>query len=224
MKILDLFCKAGGASAGYAHSWVTEIRGVDITHQKRYPFEFIQANALEVPELIEWADFIHASPPCQHFSVQTKQHGTMDEHPDLVAPIREILKASGKPYVIENVPGAPLENPILLCGSMFGSKQLRRHRLFECSFPVYQPKCNHGIQGRCISVTGHAGGKSTRDGDRLGSTTVWKRIMDIDWMTGNELAEAIPPFYTKYLIDEFFEYGSHFMVDMPYGKVLQRHP
>lgn len=193
--------QGGGAAEGYRRAGFTEIVGVDIEKQARYPFEFIGGDALMLN--IDWVrefDAIHASPPCQRYSVQTKQHGTTDNHPDLVSATRALLKASGKPYVIENVVGAPLLSPILLCGSMFGLTRLRRHRLFESNVALMGMSCNHDIQHDCISVAGHAGGKSTRDGaDRFGGTELWRELMGCAWMTGNELAEAIPPIYTEYI-------------------------
>jgi len=194
---MDLFCGAGGAAAGYARAGF-DVVGVDIRPQPRYPFEFIRADALTVS--LRGFDVIHASPPCQRYSVNTKQHGTSLTHPDHVAGIRARLIAAGVPYVIENVPGAPLRAPILLCGSMFGWTRLRRHRLFESSVLLFQPSCRHEIQRDCVSVTGHAGGRSRRDGAaRFADTDAWRQLMGIDWMTGAELAEAIPPAYTAYL-------------------------
>lgn len=128
----------------------------------------------------------------------TKRWGRSDEHPDLVIPIRERLIASGVPYVIENVPGAPLIDPVTLCGSMFGLG-VRRHRIFETSFPVLQPVCQHAAQGHVIGVYGHAGGTSKRDGLTFSGTAAWREAMGIEWMTGDELAEAIPPAYSEFL-------------------------
>jgi DNA (cytosine-5)-methyltransferase 1 len=182
-----------------------EVVGIDHANQPNYPFRFLKADAREAAVYINrsWMeDFqaIHASPPCQRYSVGTKQHKTMENHPDYIAEIRAYLIKSGLPYIIENVPGAPLINPITLCGSIFGQTRLRRHRLFESNVLLMAPRCRHEIQHDCISVTGHAGGSSTRDGaQRFGSTAQWKEIMGIDWMTGKELAEAIPPCYTEYI-------------------------
>jgi DNA (cytosine-5)-methyltransferase 1 len=198
-RLLDLFCGAGGAAMGY-HRAGFEVVGVDLRPQPRYPFTFHRGDALTYP--LAGFDAIHASPPCQRYSVQTKQNGTMANHPDWIAAVRQRLQAAGVPYVIENVPGAPLHNPIVLCGSMFGLERLRRHRLFECPMIAQpaQPTCRHERQHDCISVTGHAGGTSRRDGGaRFASTAIWREIMGIDWMTGKELAEAIPPIYTQYL-------------------------
>lgn len=200
-KLLDLYCKAGGASVGYACSPGSgfEIVGVDIAPQKNYPFKFIQGDALEFLEKHGHEfDFIHASPPCQRYSNIAKQFKVHTNYPDLVEPTRKLLIATGKPYVIENVVGAPLINPVMLCGSMFELK-VRRHRLFEANFCIPQPKCDHKSQGRVVQVNGHSGGSSKRDGIKFGSVDDWKKAMDINWMTGAELAEAIPPAYTEYI-------------------------
>lgn len=202
-KLLDLYCKAGGAAVGYACSPGDgfEIVGVDIAPQKNYPFQFIQSDAIEFLEK-HWKEFdvIHASPPCQRNSTMTKGlwKDRLNTHPELIAPTREILVKSGKPYIIENVPTAPLINPITLCGSMFRLK-VRRHRLFETNFHVEQPKCDHKSQGKVVAVYGHPGGSSKRDGIKFGGVDTWKDAMDIHWMTGAELAEAIPPAYTEYI-------------------------
>lgn len=206
-KLLDLYCKAGGAAVGYYHAgW--EIIGVDIAPQKNYPFRFIQADAVKFLEALitygwqalldEEPHAIHASPPCQRYSNIAKQFKVNMNYPDLVEPTRKFLIASGKPYVIENVVGAPLINPVMLCGSMFGLK-VRRHRLFEANFEIPQLKCDHKKQGKVVQVNGHSGGSSKRDGIKFGSVADWKSAMGIDWMTGAALAEAIPPVYTEYI-------------------------
>lgn len=203
LRILDLFCKAGGASVGYHQAFPdAEIVGVDIEPQPNYPYTFIQADAMEtladVLTLMEF-DLVHGSPPCQRFSKMTKRWGTEGEHPDLVAATRDALVISGVPWVIENVEGAPLVNPTMLCGSMFGLG-VRRHRLFETSHPLPPaPACRHREQGRVVGVYGHAGGRSKRDGLNFGGTDEWRRAMGIDWMTGSELAQAIPPAYTEWI-------------------------
>lgn len=203
-KLLDLFCKAGGASVGYARAGF-EVVGVDIEPQPHYPFEFHQADALTYP--LEGFDAYHASPPCQRYSSITKQHGVevVESHPDLIMPIRNRLVATGKDYIIENVPGAKKEliNPFMLCGTMFmlesGEYHLRRHRYFECSFDIYfAPASCHHI-GLPLSVYGHPGGSSCRDHVKMGYSEDWRVGMDIDWMTIEELAQAIPPAYTEYI-------------------------
>src|SRR3989337_2338587 len=159
MKCLDLFCCGGGAGMGY-HLAGMEVVGVDIDPQPKYPFAFVQADALEyLAAHGHEFDFIHASPPCQKWSIITKCGGNID-HPDLIDPVRELLQRSGKPWVIENVPGSPLRDPIMLCGTMFGLGTsrgyiLRRHRYFEIPAlgHVLTPTCQH--TGYSISVAGH---------------------------------------------------------------------
>jgi len=233
MRLLDLFSGAGGCSVGY-HRAGFEVVGVDLNPQPRYPFEFHQADALGyLREHGAEFDVIHASPPCQRFSAMGKLWPER-EHPDLLTPCRELLKASGRPYVIENVPGAPLIDPIMLCGTMFGlqtkhGSQLRRHRLFETSpaLGVLTPPCNHAKNASVIGVYGggqhpqrrripntigvyvHSGGSSQRDCLDFSCFTVNDRrdAMGIDWMTGNELSQAIPPAYTEWIGKALLEVG-----------------
>jgi DNA (cytosine-5)-methyltransferase 1 len=133
----------------------------------------------------------------------TKKWGRSDEHPDFIAEVREELDAIGAPYVIENVEGAPLVNPLMLCGSMFGLRsgeyQLRRHRLFEASFDLWPAPATCAHRGRALPVYGHAGGTSKRDGLTFPGTDAWREGMGIDWMTGKELAESIPPVFTSWI-------------------------
>jgi len=204
--LLDLFCGAGGASEGYARAgW--RVVGVDIVPQRNYPFEFIEDDAMlflqEMAEAVEGGydtgfNAIHASPPCQRYSTMTRRWGRENDHPDLVPEVRELLQRIGLPYVIENVPGAPLIDPTMLCGSMFGL-QVRRHRLFETSFEVPPLECKHREQGRVVGVYGNSGGSSARDGISFGGVEDWRNAMGIQWMVGRELREAIPPAYTEYI-------------------------
>ena len=132
----------------------------------------------------------------------TAKWGRQEQHPDLVASVREELAALECIYVIENVATAPLINPMMLCGSMFGlgsgEYRLRRHRLFESNVFLLPPaSCCH--TGKALPVYGHAGGRSKRDGLTFPGTDAWREGMGIDWMSGNELAEAIPPAYTEYI-------------------------
>lgn len=185
-----------------------DVVGVDIKPQPRYPFEFHQADALEyLAEHGHEFGAIHASPPCQKYCRMRKltiAQGKAKNYPDLIGDTRQALIASGKPYVIENVEGAPLLCPILLCGSMFGL-DVQRHRLFECSVGMLGPSCNHRVwkaarpplhrlQGtsRVVGCYGKGRGK----GDNV---ALWKAAMGIDWMTRPQLAQAIPPAYTEYI-------------------------
>lgn len=207
MKLLDLFCGAGGAAVGYHRAGFDDITGVDIKPQPRYPFKFIQADALEyLREHGKEYDVIHASPPCQGYSrLAYMPNRNMDKYPKLVEPLRELLVSSGLPYVIENVPDAPLVNAIGLCGTMFGLKT-HKHRKFECNPIVWfaPGSCNkkrvkpagsgarlgqyYTMDSEMVTVAGHQF-----------SHAVGSRAMDIDWMTRDELAEAIPPAFTEWI-------------------------
>jgi DNA (cytosine-5)-methyltransferase 1 len=226
--LLDLFCGAGGAAMGY-HRAGFEVVGVDIKPQPHYPFEFWQAEALEFLEEaldkfypFNYCDAIHASPPCQAYSVLRRANPDA-EYADLIAPTRELLEATGLPWVIENVPGSPTHHLIVLCGSMFGLgatsgdgvktsvewRELRRHRNFETSFPMMSPPCYH--QGEALGVYGGGptgrytfenGAKKDRYGRRGGyqGTIEEKReAMQIDWMSASEINQAIPPAYTEFI-------------------------
>jgi DNA (cytosine-5)-methyltransferase 1 len=214
-RLLDLFCGAGGASMGY-HRAGFEVVGVDIKPQPNYPFPFIQADALDFlidymyarTDLVDPPDTIHASPPCQRYSKMTgRWTGASKFHPDLVGITRELLESTGLPYIIENVEGAPLRQPITLCGRSFGLS-IRRHRLFELSdfdIPLIPPCACGGSPA--LQVNGHPGGSSTRDPKaRFGGTEEWKTGLGIDWMTGAEMAEAIPPAYTEFIGEHLLEY------------------
>jgi DNA (cytosine-5)-methyltransferase 1 len=194
-RLLDLFCGAGGAGMGY-HRAGFEVVGVDINSQPNYPFEFHQADALIWP--LEGFDAIHASPPCQAFS--DLRHRTDGEYPDLVAATRERLLLTGVPYVIENVEGAPLINPVRLCGSAFGlganGRQLRRHRLFESNVPIMVPSCQH--RGQPVGVYGTGGGGQMTRGYK-GTPEEYREAMEIDWATRAEIAQAIPPIYAEFI-------------------------
>src|SRR5690349_21006456 len=135
-RLLDLFCCAGGAGVGYSRAGF-EVVGVDIKPQPNYPLAFIQADVLTLdPKFIALFDAVHASPPCQSYSDLAKRNGNGDEWPRLIEPVRKILQDSGKPWVIENVEGAPLIDPVVLCGTMFRGLRVLRHRLFEASFSI----------------------------------------------------------------------------------------
>jgi DNA (cytosine-5)-methyltransferase 1 len=207
-RLLDLFCGAGGCTKGYQRAGF-EVMGIDIEPQPNYCGEgFMQRDALhmlemQLPEL--GFDAIHASPPCQAYSYATRRNGTQDRHPDLVGPTRELLKATGLPYVIENVPGAPLIDPTQICGSGLGLR-VRRHRLFETNFPLMGVPCSHGWQrsnnNRIRSgykppensvVPVYGGGQAGFD------VATCREAMGIPWMTTDELNNAIPPAYTEHI-------------------------
>lgn len=211
-RLLDLFCKAGGCTKGYqlAGFWV---RGVDIEAQPRYVGEeFVQADAIaylrgliDSGEIDEF-DAIHASPPCQSYSMASAQWIAKGKtYPDLVAPTRALLIEAGLPYVMENVPGAPLINPIVLNGPFFGMR-LRRRRLFETSFkfPFFllpsEEKSEFRMgrpvtEGSVITPVGH-----------FSNIGYARRVMGIDWMTGEELTQAIPPAYTEFIGKHLLEH------------------
>ena len=200
MKLLDLYCKAGGASKGYADAGF-EVTGIDIKKQKRYPFTFIQADCLEVLKDLDYLrtfDVIAASPPCQTHSA-TKHlrvaQGKTTDKVDLIPQTREALIASGKPYVIENVPGAPLINPVQFCGSSFGLK-VRRHRLFESNLALIGSSCKHKEQGRPVGVYGSMKDEIPSGGRTAKTIEEAREAMGIEWMIWGELVEAIPPVYT----------------------------
>jgi hypothetical protein len=181
LKLLDLFCGAGGAAMGY-HRAGFEVVGIDIAPQPNYPFEFVQADALEYP--LGGFAAIHASPPCQHYAPVTRWRGRREPHPDLVAVTRSRLRSSGVPWVIENVRGSPLRASHMLCGSMFGL-QVRRHRYFETTLPLrLVPACSHR--------RGDMGFEHKQE-------RAYADAMGCDWMTSHEAREAIPPAYTEFI-------------------------
>ena len=196
-KAIDLFCGAGGVTKGLQRAGF-HVTGVDIRPQSRYCGDaFIQADALDVP--LDGYDFIWASPPCQRYTVAQNAAKNAAAHPDLIAPIRERLLASNTAWVIENVVGAPLIHPVLLCGLALGLK-VKRHRLFESSVMLLAPPCpshdedyvvifGHECRSRCH---GQAVGRKNR-------IDVGRQAMGIDWMTRGELSEAIPPAYSLFI-------------------------
>lgn len=216
--LLDLFCGAGGAAVGYRRAGF-DVVGVDLAPQPRYPFPFVLADALDYLALCgRGFDAIHASPPCQlHSTLATLPHRTAAiraTYPDLIAPTRALLEATGRPWVIENVPGAPLRDPVTLCGAMFPALRVFRHRGFETSWPLPQPphvrhpgtvlggSSGRGAGGKLDGYAGdtgdHAGRWVTVAGHQF-STASGSRAMGIAWMKREELAEAVPPAYTEYV-------------------------
>jgi len=214
--IVDVFCGAGGAAMGYKRSGFAVI-GVDHKPQPNYPFKCLQRDALGFLETLldggdEWfvlddIDAFHASPPCQAFTdYRRKGHGVGDGYPNLIPPVRDLLAATGKPYVIENVEkaAAELRDPVMLCGSMFGL-DVRRHRLFETNWPLPQPKCSHEWQR---NLGKRYPGATNRDGRYTCEIGVWRIPLDVqkramgvgwNWVTLEELSEMVPPRYTQYV-------------------------
>ncbi len=197
-RALDLFCGAGGASMGL-HRAGFHVTGVDITPQPRYPKEcsFVRDDVTELEFWRDRFDFIWASPPCQRYSVYSRNIGTSERHPDLIGLVREKLFLCDALWAIENVQGAPLRADLVLCGTMFGLP-LVRHRSIETSWRAFalSPKCKH--RGDEIPVYGHGAPQWHRE--RLGRnvTIAEKReAMGIDWMNRDELPEAIPPAYSE---------------------------
>lgn len=198
--LLDLFCGGGGAGEGYSRAGFS-VHGIDLYSQKNYPYTFTRADALEY--LIANGhnyDAIHASPVCQHYSwsaARWRNDGTEYET-DLLPAIQDELRRLGKPYVIENVVGSPLDNPMTLCGTMFGLKVFR-HRQFETNWICLAPsRCSH--KGKRIGhgaddfvcVAGHGANGSAK-------YSRWCDAMDVHWMTKYELTQSIPPAYTEYI-------------------------
>lgn len=200
MRLLDLYCKAGGASKGYADAGF-EVVGIDIKKQKRYPYEFIQADCLEILQDLDYLrtfDAIAASPPCQtHSRTQHLRNaqGKGTDKVDLIPQTRAALIESGVPYVIENVPGAPLINPVQMCGSYFGLK-VRRHRLFESNLKLIGSGCKHKEQGKPVGIYGSMRDEIPKGGHTAKTIEEARDAMGIDWMIWGELVEAIPPRYT----------------------------
>jgi DNA (cytosine-5)-methyltransferase 1 len=203
-RLLDLFCGAGGAAMGY-HRAGFDVFGVDIKPQPRYPFPFRQGDALDVlKQHGHEFDAIHASPPCQAYTKQAKQKGTAASHPALIGEVRSALVTTNRPWVIENVleARADLISPVMLCGVMF-ELGVFRHRLFETSWtlPGVEHRRHPGRigDGRFVSITGSTGGRSVRDGIQHGRKRDWQRAIGINWMTVDELAQAVPPAYAEHV-------------------------
>lgn len=191
-----MFCCQGGAGKGYADAGF-EVVGVDIEPQPKYPFPFIQADALQMlrdASFVAGFDAIHASPPCQRYSLTQRIQD--NSHPDLVDPCRELLQASGLPWVIENVEGAPLLDPVMLCGAMFGLRTYR-HRLFEASFSIDVPEHpQHAAPVRKMGRPRQPGEFAHYVGNFSGVQEA-REDMEMPWASRDGLREAIPPAYTR---------------------------
>lgn len=209
--ILDLCCGGGGASKGYELAGFAPV-GVDLSPQPDYPYEFMNFDALQVLRVLisgstvhgySLTDFaaIHASFPCQKWTAyRRKGSGVGDDYPDLITPGRELLKQTRLPYIMENVPGSPLRDPIQLCGSSFGL-DVRRHRWFESNVPLTGKPCDHSWQTPRFTPASNR--KNLRCTVEVG---VWRipldvqqKAMGIDWLPLKSLSEAVPPAYTEYL-------------------------
>ena len=221
MKMIDLYCCAGGAAMGYHQAGFDEIIGVDIIDRPNYPFEFVKMDALEFLKTADLSDvsFIHASPPCQCYSKLKHLSGNVEKweetHVDLVAPTREALIKTGKSFVIENVEGSPLINPIKLYGSQFPNLYTQRPRLFESNIPLREP-----VNPKVKHKTGKLGYGPAEDGfitvagirPQRGMNEVQTRLYygfalgGIDWMSLEELTQAIPPAYTEFIGKQIIEY------------------
>ncbi len=209
-RLLDLFCCAGGSAVGYARAGF-DVTGVDIEKQPNYPFTFFQADVMDLPMwFLHGFDVIHASPPCQSYSVTAKRTGNGHAWPRLVEPLREKLEKSGRPWVIENVIGAPLDSPIMLCGTMFPGLRVIRHRLFESDVRLPSPPSHgrHPLVHTLDRRKNHYG--KTNEWDDFvqvtggGNCTIAaaRDAMGIDWpMTKREINESIPPAYTRFVGD-----------------------
>lgn len=198
LKVLDLFCCQGGAAKGYADAGC-EVTGIDLAPQPRYPYDFVQADALAfVLEHGAEFDFIHASPPCQFDSDCQRLQG--NDHPDLIGVTRTALEATGRPFVIENVRGAlpKLRTPVLLCGGMFGMATYR-HRYFEPGggFCFVQPRharhtAPQAKMGRPVPP-GHYG----QFIGNFSGVDLARQVMGVPWMNRDGIRECIPPAYTE---------------------------
>jgi DNA (cytosine-5)-methyltransferase 1 len=224
VKLIDFCCKAGGTSMGY-HQAGFEVVGVDVEDQPNYPFEFRRLDvreitASEIAEIAREFDAVAISPPCQTHST-LKTCAVPGRYDDLIPFARKLVSDIGLPYIIENVPGAPLVNPVRLCGSSFGLR-IRRHRIFESSVALVGKPCEHGWQERSKIYINrpHGDGSEKRVGfipkgngpfwlprmkRYVPSVQLQRVAMGIDWMTGDELEEAIPPAYTRYLGEQLIK-------------------
>jgi len=215
-KLLDLFCCEGGAGTGYARAGF-EVVGVDLNPKfaKRYPYEFHAADAIQyVRDHGHKFDVIHASPPCQLYSITNASRG--HNYPDLIGPTREVLQESGKPWVIENVKGAPLHNPLVLRWPMFfepGSVfdddgtplTMLRERWFESNVILTAPPELAVPDG--AQIAGSYGGarrdkweaKHIRKGGYVPSKEAQQRLLGVDWMTIHGMYQSIPPVYSEWV-------------------------
>lgn len=202
MRLLDLFCGAGGCSVGYTRAGF-EVHGIDNAPHPDYPFTFEQMDAMDVLKdsaYLSTFDVVHASPPCPRYSIATPEEHR-DDHPDLLEPVLEKLREWGGVWVVENVPGAPMPDPVMICGRAMGLRWFRRHRLFASSVALMSPGCAcgkespYGVTGDGPEIRDYA-----RNGRKARSIQHAQEVMGIDWMTTwDDLTDAIPPAYTEYI-------------------------
>ena len=198
-KLLDLYCCGGGAGYGYEQAGF-DVTGIDIEPQPKHRGKFIQADAIEYLKAhFHEYDVIHASPPCQAYSMASMQFRKAGkEYVDLIEVTRMELIKTGKPYIIENVPGSPLINPIELCGSMFGMRTYR-HRLFESNMKLQAPEHPKHIAPNAKM------GRPVKDGEfiqyvgHFSGVKLVQKMTGLHWLGQGELAQSIPPQYTKYI-------------------------
>lgn len=206
MKILDLFCCCGGASTGLSDGGKNKVVGIDITGGHSYPFEFIQSDVFELDEnLLREFDLIWASPPCQQFSIGSKRWlNAGHKMPcNLIPQTRDLLEKTGKPFVIENVPNAPLRRDLMLCGGMFDGLRVIRHRVFEFGntepvnrppHPKHRPRTDRNHSYYCQPVGHGCQSYSYKIED-------WQKSMGIDWVSDKKhLVEMVPPAYSQYIV------------------------
>jgi hypothetical protein len=202
VRLLDLFCGAGGAGEGYRRAGF-DVVGVDLEPHPYPCGQFVEADAMDVLEDVAFLrsfDAVHASPPCKAFTRTgwAYRFGYHADHPDLLTPTRERLEVAGVPWIVENVPGAPLRPDALLCGCQFGLG-VRRQRWFELSWPYFELMPPHDHSRTAVSPHG-------RPNRHKGSAAQWRVAMGIDWMGAEDLAQAIPPAYTEHLGRRLFSY------------------
>lgn len=202
MKALDIFCCAGGASDGLVRAGFT-VYGVDLDEQPEYPHAFLRRDVLSLsPYELRRYDLVWASPPCQAFTAYKRRSGHVREALNLIPQTRKLLRATGVPYIIENVVGAPLESPVMLCGSMFGL-DVQRHRIFETSFRVAQPPCRHDAwTPRFPGATNRApmSRKTVEVGVYRIPVETQRKAMGVDRPVSlHKLSQMVPPAFAEWL-------------------------
>lgn len=209
-RMLDLFCGAGGAGAGYRKAGFYVV-GVDIEFQVNYPYRFVQLDALKAN--FARFDIVAASPPCQKWSISSYRTGK--DYPDLLTPMRKRLLEWGGPYIIENVPGAPLRRPVMVCAGYFGLgahckdgtwRALKRHRMFESNLPLTGTGCHCTPGQPVIGVYGRGSAGTKYKRGYQGLVKEREEAMGMDWAYSGELAQAIPPVYTTYLGEQLMKF------------------